>query len=230
MRKKFTLIELLVVIAIIAVLASMLLPALSKARAKAQQTLCMSHVKELNLAVFLYLETYDDYFPIACLPSDCRANGAFWQGYFTHPNVKLINVKHVRSSMRPEGLFQCPAENRHGVGKTYVESSWNSWKGSHYGLNRYLGTRPDKSLWVKSVVTKYPARTYCIGDKWLPPWAADGQAQCELSAYKEYPGERHDGKWNVGFVDGHCVLEKSYPLRKQSVDYTDFAWSPMQYW
>ncbi|NLF93685.1 MAG: type II secretion system protein, partial [Oligosphaeraceae bacterium] len=69
MRNKFTLIELLVVIAIIAVLASMLLPVLSKARAKAQQTLCMSHVKELNLSVLLYLETFDDYFPTAHQPS-----------------------------------------------------------------------------------------------------------------------------------------------------------------
>ena len=230
MRKQFTLIELLVVIAIIAVLASMLLPALSKARAKAQQTLCMSHVKELNLAVFLYLETFDDYFPPACMPADSREYGAFWQGYFTHPNVKLIDVKHVRSSMRPEGMFKCPAEDRYAMG-TYFESSWNSWKGSHYGLNQYLGIRPDNNVpWVKSVITKYPARTYCIGDKWLPPWASSGQAQCAIRARYEYPGERHDGKWNVGFVDGHCVLEKSYPLRKATTDYTDFAWSPTQYW
>jgi len=230
MWKKFTLIELLVVIAIIAVLASMLLPALTKAKAKAQQTLCMSHIKELNLAVFMYLDIYDDYFPTAHQPSGCWDNGAYWQSYFTHPNVKLIDVKSTSESVVPAGLFKCPAEDRYGIG-TYLDHVWNSWKGSHYGLNRHLGIRPDSGLpWVKSVVSKYPARTYCIGDKWLPPWVTTGAAQCEIRAYYEFPGERHDGKWNVSFVDGHCMLEKSYPLRKVWPDYKDFAWSPNQCW
>ena len=68
-RRGFTLIELLVVIAIIAVLLSILLPSLSKAREEGQKTVCLNNLREIGLALFYYLEDNDNLY-IHCQSGD----------------------------------------------------------------------------------------------------------------------------------------------------------------
>ncbi|MDD7983931.1 type II secretion system protein [Lentisphaera marina] len=63
-NKKFTLIELLVVVAIIGILASLLLPSLSKARERAKMAVCKSNQKQVNLFLFSFLDDNDDYYPV----------------------------------------------------------------------------------------------------------------------------------------------------------------------
>jgi prepilin-type N-terminal cleavage/methylation domain-containing protein len=95
-NRAFTLIELLVVIAIIAVLASMLLPALSKAKAKGQQIVCINHMRQLAMAVHLYAMDNREWYP----PIQDRFTGfeSSWRAYL---------YSYLGRNPR---LYDCPTE------------------------------------------------------------------------------------------------------------------------
>ena len=97
----FTLIELLVVIAIIAILASLLLPALAKAKGKGQQAVCFSNMKQLALGFVMYCDENDSVFPAQ---SSQNANGAvyedwlWWQASNTPPNTAGTALRDISLS------------------------------------------------------------------------------------------------------------------------------------
>jgi len=133
MRSAFTLIELLVVIAIIAILAAMLLPALGKAKQKAQGIKCMSNLKQLQLAWFLYSNDNNDKIcPTAGTESGGSPQWCRGRMDIAAEAVDPRYIQDVNSLLWPYskalGIYKCPADPKAYSGKPTVRSmSMNAW-------------------------------------------------------------------------------------------------------
>ncbi|MBI3879243.1 MAG: type II secretion system protein [Verrucomicrobia bacterium] len=135
--RAFTLIELLVVIAIIAILASLLIPALAKAKERAMATKCLSNLRQLGLGFRLYVEDHGDTFP----QSAKRPTGATNDWIYWHPGRNIDQSVVLSYISGVKGLFVCPSDRDYASRNTPTPSFNYS-----YSMNQRLDSYNDTHI------------------------------------------------------------------------------------
>ena len=225
----FTLIELLVVIAIIAILAAMLLPALSKAKSKAQGIQCVSNLKQHQNSWYLYSGDYSDKLvPNGGLesqvtdPNDPTAQPggtkAEWvQGRVDQlpggTNTALLQIGLLYSYSKSVGIYKCPADNGNVNGFPPVRSmSMNCWMNPINGWAEMGGNESGKVMEFRKqgdITAPGPAMAWVLIDE--NPWGInDGFFVCDPGhvVWIDIPASYHNGACGLSFADGHAEIKR----------------------
>jgi len=215
MKKNFTLIELLVVIAIIAILAAMLLPALSAARERARTAACTSNLKQLTLAMLTYSMDHKDTMP----PIYYVGSGSAFAGgnvhwidlIATHAATKAETLRDTPVNSGSNNIFYCPNCVKSDSNSAYTSYGFNS----SFSGSKPAPTSTDAQAGTTLVAVKNPSNTFLtieIGDKTgsfpkdpLAPGVQMINYGARLTRNHQWAGlgYPHSKGLNIGMVDGH---------------------------
>lgn len=219
--RKFTLIELLITVAVIAILIAILIPALQKGLAKGRSISCLSQLKQCMMLQVNYANDFNDVYVIIRPCTEIRWSSSmyfqqsmFYLKYLTKLQVMVCPESRYSGEISGYSSWDAAVKKFTHLGGRYLYGVENTHPGRYTAekkLGIYLQMKTDSTLLLLNAM-KMPTETPVIADTESPGKEGGMWMFCQEGG--TYFIERHLGRGNMAFADGHCSSRTGWQMNK----------------